>query len=443
MKIGIRTLLLAAIALASCGGERPAPVLNAARGAPQFSTPPPSKDNDARAARGLQVSPVPIDTKNLSAEDRLKVGIGSYIVNGPGLCTGCHTSAAGFLSGGTPFPLGGGKVVFARNLTPDPATGLQLNEWQLLDTLRTGRDRHAPGDRMLVVMPWLYFRWMSEADMHAIYAYLRAIPPVRNAVPPDNKEGLPLPAALPFPDAYTDGAVDRALNYNGDYFAPLRGENIAPFAMPATVKGAALESYSTGSYIVNSMAQCSDCHTNPDRSPDQRKLNFGAWLTGGTVFDIQGPPRMIFRQVRSMSANLKGATHGFFNEPADSFERFQNLIRSGTHVDETPPRPLGFPMAVVAKDLSVLIDSDLRAVYDFVKAAPSITGAADVERQPYAVLCAVDTDCGGGGQTCSLATHECIGKACTSDADCGACQTCGGGTCKAPAPDSACVASGR
>jgi hypothetical protein len=420
-----------------------------------FSDPAPATNLQARAERGLAISPVPIKTEGLSAEDKLKVGLGSYIVNGPGTCTTCHSSPAGYLAGGNPFGVGPNQFVFSRNLTPDPDTGLQLNEWQFLDTLRTGRDRHPPADKMLIVMPWLNFRWMSEADLHAIYAYLKLIPAVKNQTPQDTKAAIPLPPFIPFPDSYTDGEVARALHYNGDYFAPLRGLNVSPLALPDDLANALISPpartgqfdpdrvnrLGTGSYLVNAMVGCNDCHTSPDRAGN--KINTAAFFTGGTVFTVPPPLQPLFHQVRAMSANLKGPNHGFFNEAGDSWTRFQSLILTGTHVDETPARPLGFPMIVIAGSIKNLIEPDLHDVYDYVKSLPNTTGASDVERQPYAVLCAADADCGGAGQTCSVATHECVGKACSVDSDCGACQTCGGGTCQAPAATSLCVATSR
>lgn len=433
----LRRLALAiAVVVSACGSGAP----GNQQGRPtSFSEPPPASNLQERAAKGLAISPVPIDTARLSAADQLKVGIGSYIVNGPGLCTACHTSQAGHLAGGNPFSVGPGQMVFSRNLTPDPDTGMQLNEWQFLDTLRTGRDRHGKGDKMLVVMPWLYFRWMSEADIHAIYAYLKLIPAVKNAVPPDVKDALPVPPALPPPERYTDGEVTRELHYNGDYFPPLRGFNIS--ARELTHESAD-DSVGTGAYIVNAMSHCNDCHTDPARTADNRKIETEAFLSGGTVFAVPPPLQPVFHQVRTMSANLKGETHGFFNEPNDSFTRFSDLIHSGTHVDESPARPLGFPMNEVAGSLAKLIDSDLQAVYDYLKLVPNVTGAADAERQPWAAFCSQDSDC-GGGQTCSTGTHECVGRSCTADTDCAACQTCGNGTCQAPAAGSACVASAR
>jgi hypothetical protein len=441
----------AAMALAACGGQGPA---NATEGAQQ-AVAAHGRDRGhrhgredepslrARAARGLAISPVPVDTAGLSAHQRRLVGLGSYIVNAASDCAACHTGPAGFLSGGNPFFLdAAGHVVWTRNLTPDPDTGLKLTWEQFEEAIRTGRDFHEGATTIMVVMPWTTLRWASELDLRAIYAYLRAIPPVNNPVPPDDKSGLPLPAAVPFPGhVYTDGLVVRRLPGNHRSFDPRRGLAISPLDQPAHLHRGRLEGYGVGSYVANALAHCNDCHTHPDRTADSARVNTDAFLTGGTVFAVPPPLQPVFKQLRTMSANLKGATHGFFSEPDDSLERFRDIIVSGTHADETPPRPLGFPMNLVAGNLKNLLDDDLEDVYEYVKRSPATTGAADAPRQPYARWCGSASDC-ATGETCA-ASSECVGGACTSDLDCGACQTCGGGTCKAPATDSACVASAQ
>lgn len=397
----------------------------------------------ARVERGLAISPVGLDASHLSGRQRTLVGLGSYIVNAASNCAGCHSGAAGFLAGGSPFALDQqGHRVWSRNLTPDPATGLQLTRDEFRTAMRTGRDFHPAAAGMLVVMPWMYLRWASDLDLDAIYAYLRAIPPVSNAVPPDTKSGLSLPPSIPFPGAYTDGDVARALRGDHRSFDPRRGLSISPLAQPADLHGEALQAFGVGAYIANALTPCSECHTNPERTPGGARIDTAAFLTGGTVFGVPPPRRPVLKQVRSMSANLKGATHGFFYEPADSFQRFHDLIFAGAHVDESPLRPLGFPMILIASYLKNLLDEDLAAVYAYAKDLPATSGAADQARQPYARWCAAAADC-RSGETCALATNECVGGACATDLDCGACQTCGGGVCQAPAAGSACVASAR
>jgi mono/diheme cytochrome c family protein len=72
---------------------------------------------------------------------------------------------------------------FTANLTPDPETGLgQWTEQQFIDTLRTGR-RQGRGREILPPMPWPAFKNFNDADLKAIFAYLKTIPPIKNKVP--------------------------------------------------------------------------------------------------------------------------------------------------------------------------------------------------------------------------------------------------------------------
>jgi hypothetical protein len=72
---------------------------------------------------------------------------------------------------------------FTANLTPDPETGLgQWTEQQFIDTLRTGRHQ-GRGREILPPMPWPAFKNFNDADLKAIFAYLKTIPPIKNKVP--------------------------------------------------------------------------------------------------------------------------------------------------------------------------------------------------------------------------------------------------------------------
>jgi hypothetical protein len=466
----LRRLLPAALllALGGCAASPPGDpaaagdagaAASASRGAPGSTGPtgptgsaagPEDGDDDgggatrARATQGLAISPVPLSLDGRTGREKRAIGLGSYIVNAASDCAGCHSGPAGFLSGGNPFFLGGGQVVWTRNLTPDPTTGLALTRDQFFEAIRTGRDFHPGATGMLVVMPWTTLRWASDVDLDAIYAYLRAIPPVEHAVPPDVKGALPLPPAIPFdPTTYTDGDVDRPLKGTNQSFSSHRGYAISPVALDASRKDVHDDegrgrSVGVGSYVATAFAHCNDCHTHPDRTANGAKVNTSAFLTGGTVFATPPPLQPVLKTVRATSANLMGRQHGFFNEPDDSWTRFRDVIRTGTLVDENPPRPLAFPMSLVAPNLANLLESDLRAVYDWAKAVPPTGGATDLDHQPPARWCQAAADC-AGGETCSAG--ECTGGACGSDLDCGTCQACTGGTCSAPDP--ACVANAQ
>jgi hypothetical protein len=397
-----------------------------------------------RAEHGLTISPVPVETSGMPRRQRVLVGLGSYLVNAASDCAACHSGQAGFLSGGNPFFLDKvGHVVWTRNLTPDPATGMQLTWPQFREAIRTGKDFHPGATRMLVVMPWTTLRWASDLDLAGLYSYLRAIPPVSNGVPPDVKDDLPLPAAVPFPDRhYTDGEVVRRLADAHQSFDPQRGLAISPLGARPPRGGEARQAFGVGSYIVNATAHCNDCHTHPDRKADGSGVNTAAFLTGGTVFAGPPPLQPVFHQVRTTSANLLGAAHGFLHEPGVTYQTFHDIIHTQSHADEAPPRPLGFPMNEVAANLARLLEPDLKAVYAYLTALPATSGASDQPHQDYARWCAADGDC-AAGETCALASGECVGRACTSDLDCDTCQACGGGVCQAPASGSACLASAQ
>jgi len=74
-------------------------------------------------------------------------------------------------------------VSFAANLTPDPETGLgRWTERQFVAAMRTGR-HEGSGRRILPPMPVPNVAAMSDADLKAVFAYLRSIPAIRNRVP--------------------------------------------------------------------------------------------------------------------------------------------------------------------------------------------------------------------------------------------------------------------
>jgi hypothetical protein len=74
-------------------------------------------------------------------------------------------------------------VSFTANLTPDADTG--LGQWTLKDfmsTIRTGRHM-GRGRPVLPPMPIPVYNNFTDADLEAVYAYLRTIQPIRNRVP--------------------------------------------------------------------------------------------------------------------------------------------------------------------------------------------------------------------------------------------------------------------
>ncbi|MFI5253225.1 MAG: c-type cytochrome [Bacteroidota bacterium] len=85
-------------------------------------------------------------------------------------------------------------ISFARNLTPDMNTGLgSWTEDIFIKALRTGKDM-GEGRTILPPMPWQEFGQMTNQDLKDVWAYLKSLPPVDNAVPdPISPTGEKLP----------------------------------------------------------------------------------------------------------------------------------------------------------------------------------------------------------------------------------------------------------
>ena len=74
-------------------------------------------------------------------------------------------------------------ISYTANLTPDPETG--LGKWTLrnfVDTIRTGRHL-GRGRPILPPMPIPMYKNFNDADLEAIYSFLRTIPAISNQVP--------------------------------------------------------------------------------------------------------------------------------------------------------------------------------------------------------------------------------------------------------------------
>jgi mono/diheme cytochrome c family protein len=88
-------------------------------------------------------------------------------------------------------------VSFTRNLTPDVSTGLgSWTESMFIKALRTGKDM-GEGRDILPPMPWPNFAQMTDADLKAVFAYLRTLKPIENPVPdPISPMGERLPTGV-------------------------------------------------------------------------------------------------------------------------------------------------------------------------------------------------------------------------------------------------------
>ncbi|MDR2272926.1 MAG: cytochrome c [Sphingobacterium sp.] len=122
-------------------------------------------------------------------------------------CNDCHTpkkwddsfdTKRAFM-GGIEFPMPTGGFVHSANLTPDESGIGDWNEDTFVNRFLSYRDSTAiykvSTGAANSLMPWSAFRYMEEADLRRIYAYLRTLPPIHNPVVKFTKESYRLKKA--------------------------------------------------------------------------------------------------------------------------------------------------------------------------------------------------------------------------------------------------------
>ncbi len=135
----------------------------------------------------LYLSTAPVVALPGADEELLR---GRYLVEGPGHCGECHTSRT-WLGGlktaewlaGAKNPEGRGRIP---NITPGPG-GLTWSREEIVDTFKFGFTPNFDtfGAQMGAVQENLAH--LPDADLEAIAAYLKAVPPLPDAVPRQKK----------------------------------------------------------------------------------------------------------------------------------------------------------------------------------------------------------------------------------------------------------------
>lgn len=182
-----------------------------------------------------------------------------------GDCEGCHTAPDG-------KPFAGGMVLetpFGKmgvpNITSDRKTG--IGTWSEADFRRAMREGVTPGGKRLYpAMPYPNYARMSDADLSALWRYLKAVAPVHNAVQVNR---------LRFPFNI------RALMAGWDWLY-LKQQGFAPTA------GKSAE-WNRGAYLVTGPGHCGVCHTPKSLlGADRAVLLSGASLQGWFAPEIAG-----------------------------------------------------------------------------------------------------------------------------------------------------------
>lgn len=162
------------------------------------------------------------------------------------------------------------------------------------------------------------------------------------------------------------GTLARAEDDDGEESRIHTGFAIAPVPLDFTRRNRAL--VGLGSYYVNAVASCADCHTNfPQYAPggnpflgQPKQINLANYLKGGRPFPAADPTHVenpiVSRSLRPENGLPAGLT----------LDQFVDVMRNGTDYDH-PGRLLqvmGWPI------FQEMNDRDLVAIYAYLSALP-------------------------------------------------------------------------
>jgi mono/diheme cytochrome c family protein len=119
-------------------------------------------------------------------------------------CYACHSAdfasndevypekSKGFFGGGLTMLDANGKEIRTSNISLDPQTG--IGKWTEDEFVRAVRGSFRP-DNTPILYPMQAYVELEDAEVRAIYAYLKTVPPVMNAVPRPAREPAPAGAS--------------------------------------------------------------------------------------------------------------------------------------------------------------------------------------------------------------------------------------------------------
>ena|SRR5438874_3656910 len=122
-----------------------------------------------------------------------------------------------------------------------------------------------------------------------------------------------------------------------------------------------------GSYLVNAVGSCNDCHTFPNYAPggnpflgQKEQINTAVYLAGGRPFLT--PTNQLIAVSRNITPDAQGRPAGL------ELDEFLSLMRTGIDPDRPGHLLQVMPWPVFGK----MTDDDLRAIYEYLQAIPSL-----------------------------------------------------------------------
>jgi hypothetical protein len=274
---------------------------------------------------------------------------GEYLVVHVADCVGCHSDfhADRFAlpikkgsegQGGFRFDkkLGVPGLVQAQNITQDPEYGLgSWTDGEIIRAIREGVDRD--GHALFPMMPYPYFREMSDEDVRSVLVYLRTLKPIHKSVEP-RKLDFPVNLLVKFAPKPVTGPVG----------APSPSDTVA-----------------YGKYLVT-VAGCRECHSMHD---DKGQIVAGTDFSGGWV--MPGP------WGRVVSGNITPHQDNFMGQASreEFIARFKAF--EGLDGEDAPVAPAGRNTVMPWARFAGMTRADLGAIYEYLKTLPPIQRKVD------------------------------------------------------------------
>lgn len=142
----------------------------------------------------------------------------------------------------------------------------------------------------------------------------------------------------------------------------VRGYEIAPVRLDVRKKDVAL--VGLGSYLVNAVGACVDCHTNPPYAAggdpfrgQPKRINAANYLAGGVSFGPFVSRNLTPDAVTGRPANL-------------TFEQFRQVMRTGIDLKQAHPQISPLLQVMPWPVYQEMTDRDVRAMYEYLRAIP-------------------------------------------------------------------------
>lgn len=246
-----------------------------------------------------------------------------------GDCISCHTRAGGApFSGGLAFHTAFGTI-YSTNITFDQTTGIGgWTEKEFARALRQGIGKH--NEHLYPVFPYPYFTKISDADVTALYAFLRTMPTVKFSAPANEMK-------FPFGQRSLL-SIWKSMFFKEERFLPDKSKSVE---------------WNRGAYLVEGLAHCGACHTPRNGLGGERSRQA---MTGGVYQEL-----MDEQPVDWSSVNLTPSPQGL---KAWTVDDLTSYLKQGysTHASVSGPM-----ISVVMNSTRNLTREDDHAIATYLK----------------------------------------------------------------------------